>query len=72
MARIVGTKRENRLTGKARHANWQSDRGKKVRHTQTKRYRGRQKERKIQKIDVIGVARVVTIKDFSCSCGRSE
>jgi len=51
-----------------------SDKGKKVRRTQSKDYRKRQKERKTQKVkkpdDVIGGARVTERKKNSHSCDR--
>jgi hypothetical protein len=49
---------------KSRHQYRKTDRGKQVRRAQSLRYRVRQKERKKQKSDAIGGARVITIKFF--------
>lgn len=49
---------------KARHKYRETDRGKQVRRAQSRRYRVRQKERKIQKVDAIGGERVIRRKFF--------
>ncbi len=49
---------------KARRKYRKTDRGKQVRRVQSRRYRVRQKERKEQKVDAVGGARVITRKFF--------